>query len=87
MPWLFEVPNRSENIFRSSQHRWTLKVPVVSTVLVRPSYSASFRKNFWNNLDFSVPGDALEDIETVRHPKMPSWSADDFGFDLGLLTS
>ena len=71
MPWLFEVPNKSENLSESSQHRWTSKVPVVSAILSKPSHSASLRKGCWSMQNFSVPGDVAADNETIKHPKTP----------------
>lgn len=76
LPWLFELLNRSENIFGLSQRRWTTKVPVVSVVLSRPSYSESLRKGFWKIQVFPVPGDASEDIKAIKHPKILSRFSD-----------
>jgi hypothetical protein len=77
MPWFIELLNRPEDLFRFSQHRWTPKVPVVSAVLVRPSHSASLRKGSWSIQVFSVPGDAVVDIETIKYPKILARFVDD----------
>jgi hypothetical protein len=54
-----------------------IKVPVVSAVLSIPSDSASLRKGCWNIQVFSVPGDAVANIEIISHPKMSSYLAED----------
>jgi hypothetical protein len=58
------------------QHQWTSKVPVISAVLISPSYFTSLRRNPWSNQVLSVPVDVVGYIETIKHPKMPSRFAD-----------
>jgi hypothetical protein len=54
-----------------------IKVPVVSVVLASPLHSASLRKGSWNIQVPSVPGDAIANLETISHPKMPNYFVDD----------
>jgi hypothetical protein len=74
MAWLHEFPETSENVNGSSQRRWTSKIPVVSSVLLRPSASSVLRRKHQRHRDSQVLNDAAVTIELAWHSKTPNSS-------------